>query len=125
MMSSASPHQRMIIGTLAAGAVLLAALWLLALSPKRAESAEVKTNVAAQEQRLTAAQGPARELPDAHASSTTACSPSSSASTRRFPARGAIPELLRQLQKRATGRDTELRLAALKPASSRERLAAA
>ena len=52
-MSSASPHQRMIIATLLAGAAVLAALWLMALSPKRAESAEVKQNVAVQEQRLT------------------------------------------------------------------------
>ena len=51
-MSSASPHQRMIIGTLIAGAAMLAALWMLAISPKRAESAEVKESVAAQEQRL-------------------------------------------------------------------------
>ena len=42
MMSSASPHQRMIIVTLAVGAAILAALWMLAISPKRSESAEVQ-----------------------------------------------------------------------------------
>ena len=54
-MSSASPHKKMIIATLLAGAVMLAALWMLALSPKRSESATVKDSVATQEQRLDAA----------------------------------------------------------------------
>ncbi len=55
MISSASPHTRMIIATVLAGAAVLAALWVLAISPKRAESAEVRDNVVAQEQRLSAA----------------------------------------------------------------------
>ena len=122
-MKSASPHQKMILGTLIAGAVLLAALWVMALSPKRSESAEVKTNVAAQEQRLAAAQ---TEL----ASYQTAKKQYKGmlAELKRLdkavPARGAIPDLLRQLQKRANGRDTELRLAALKPAGGAARAAA-
>lgn len=117
MIGSASPHQRMILATVIAGAALLAALWLLALSPKRTESAEVKSNVAAQEQRLAAAK---TEL----ASYETAKKqyPGMLAELRRLdkavPARGAIPDLLRQLQKRAKGRDSELRLAALKPAGT-------
>ena len=56
MIGSASPHQRMIIATVAVGIALLAALWMLAISPKRSESATVKSNVAVQEQRLSAAQ---------------------------------------------------------------------
>lgn len=117
MIGSASPHQRMILATVIAGAAVLAALWLLALSPKRSESAEVKSNVAAQEARLAAAQ---TEL----ASYQTAKKqfPGLLAELKRLdkavPARGAIPNLLRQLQKRAKGRDTELRLAALKPAGT-------
>ncbi len=115
MMSSASPHQKMILGTVVAGAVLLAALWMLALSPKRSESAEVKTNVAAQEQRLTVAK---TELASFQAAEKQF--PGMLAELRRLdkavPARGAIPDLLRQLQKRANGRDTVLRLAELKAA---------
>jgi Tfp pilus assembly protein PilO len=116
MISSASQHQKMILGTVAAAAALLAALWLMALSPKRAESAAVKTNVAAQEQRLAVAK---TEL----ASSLAARKqfPGMLAELRRLdkavPARGAIPDLLRQLQKRANGRDTVLRLAELKAGS--------
>ena len=41
MMSSASPHTRMMIFTVLAGLAVLAALWVLAISPKRSESAAV------------------------------------------------------------------------------------
>jgi Tfp pilus assembly protein PilO len=115
MIGSASPHQKMILGTVVAGALLLAAMWMLALSPKRSESAEVKTNVAAQEQRLTVAR---TELASFQAAEKQF--PGMLAELRRLdkavPARGAIPDLLRQLQKRANGRDTVLRLAELKAA---------
>ena len=117
MMSSASPHKKMILGTLMAGAVLLAALWLMALSPKRSESAEVKTSVAAQEQRLAAAKAELASYQTARTQYKGML-----AELRRLdeavPARGAIPSLLRQLQKRARARNTQLRLAALKPGSS-------
>lgn len=113
MIGSASPHQRMILATVVAGAALLAALWLLALSPKRSESAEVKANVAAQEQRLAAAKTELASFQTAKKQY-----PGMLAELQRLdkavPARGAIPALLRELQKRARGRDTELRLAALK-----------
>lgn len=115
MIGSASPHQRMILGTVIAGAALLAALWLMALSPKRSESAEVKTNVAAQEERLAAAKTQLASYETARKQY-----PGMLAELKRLdkavPARGAIPALLRQLQKGANGRNSELRLAALKPA---------
>ena len=117
MMSSASPHQRMIIVTLAIGGALLAALWMLAISPKRSESAEVKTNIASQQQRLDTAKA-------ALASSQAARKqyPGMLAELKRLdeavPARGQIPDLLRQLQKRARGDHSELRLAALKPGTT-------
>lgn len=114
MLDSASPHQRMILAVLAAGAVLLAAMWMLALSPKRSESAEVKSNVAAQEQRLARAQSQLATYQDARKQY-----PGMLAELRRLdkavPSRGAIPGLLRQLQKRARTRNSELQLAALKP----------
>jgi hypothetical protein len=117
MIGSASPHQKMVIGTVVAGVALLAALWLLALSPKRTESAEVKTNVEAQEQRLAVAK---TELASFQAAEKQF--PGMVAELRRLdkavPARGAIPDLLRQLQKRANGRDTVLRLAELKAGPS-------
>jgi Tfp pilus assembly protein PilO len=107
----------MILGTVVAGAALLAALWLMALSPKRSESAEVKTNVAAQEERLATAQTKLASYQTAKKQF-----PGMKAELKRLdkavPARGAIPDLLRQLQKRAKGRDSELRLAALKPGTA-------
>lgn len=117
MINSASPHQRMIIGTVLVGAVLLAALWLLALSPKRSESAQVRSNVAAQEQRLSAAQ--------AQVASYTASRKDFAKNkaelahlARAVPSHGAISSLLRQLQKRASADKSALRLAQLQPAAS-------
>lgn len=117
MIGSASPHQRMIIGTVLAGAALLAALWVLALSPKRSESAEVRANVAAQELRLSAAKTELAGYETARKQY-----PGLLAELRRLdeavPARGAIPDLLRQLQKRAKNAKSVLRLAQLKPGSA-------
>ncbi len=117
MISSASPHQRTILFTLLGGAAIIALLWVFAISPKRSESAEVRDNVAAQEQRLQ----------DAHtqlAAYETARKeyPRQLAALKRLdkavPARGEISTLLRQLQHRATASDSVLRLAALKPGAA-------
>jgi hypothetical protein len=112
MISSSSPHQRMIIGTVLAGVALLAALWLLAISPKRSESARVKTNVAAQEQRLSAARTQLASYESARKQY-----PGLVAELRGLdkavPARGEIPALLRQLQKRARASRSTLRLVSL------------
>jgi hypothetical protein len=117
MISSASPHQRMILGTLLAGAVVLAALWMLAISPKRSESAEVRDNVATQEQRLDAAKAQVAAF-----EATRKSYPRNLRALGRLdkavPARGEISTLLRQLQKRANVRNSALRLAALKPAAN-------
>lgn len=113
-MRSASPHQRMIIGTLLAGAALLAALWVLAISPKRSESAVVRSNVAAQEARLSAAQSTVASYQAARKAY-----PRNVRALKRLdsavPARGAIPALLSQLQRRANARRSDLNLAALTP----------
>jgi Tfp pilus assembly protein PilO len=112
MISSSSPHQRMIIGTVLAGVALLAALWLLAIAPKRSESADVKTNVSAQEQRLSAAR---TQLASYEASRKQY--PGLLAELRGLdkavPARGEIPALLRQLQKRAKASKSTLTLVSL------------
>ena len=117
MMSSASPHQRMIIVTVAVGAAILAALWMLAISPKRSESATVKSNIASQQQRLDTAKAGLASSQAARKQY-----PGMLAELKRLdkavPARGQIPDLLRQLQKRARGVHSELRLAALKPGAT-------
>ena len=116
MISSASPHTRMIIGTVLAGAAVLAALWVLALSPKRAESAEVRTNVAAQEARLAAAQSKLASYEAARKAY-----PKNVRVLKRLdkavPSRGAISALLRQLQHRAGADKSVLNVAALQPSS--------
>lgn len=113
MMSSRSPHQRMIMGTMLAGASLLAALWMLALAPKRSESAKVKTNLAGQEQRLAAAR---TEL--ARYEKSRERFPGLLTELRSLneavPAHGAIPSLLRQLQRRAHAEKSDLSLVSLK-----------
>ncbi len=112
-MNTSSPHGRMILATLLAGAVMLAALWMMVLAPKRSESAEVKANVAAQELRLDQA----RAQLAAHQASKEQY-PGMLAELKRLdeavPSRGEITTLLRQLQKRANARDADLTLAALK-----------
>jgi Tfp pilus assembly protein PilO len=107
MMGSASPHKRMIIATLLAGAALLAVLWMLALAPKRSESAKVRTDVVTQEQRLSTAQTELASYRTAHKHY-----------RQLFAAHGAIPALLRQLQRRARALKSDLSLVALKSAAS-------
>jgi Tfp pilus assembly protein PilO len=112
MISSASPHQRMMIGTILAGAALLAALWLLAIAPKRTESAAVKANVATQQQRLDAARTQLATYQSARKQY-----PGLLVELRGLdkavPARGQVSALLRQLQKRAKASKSMLRLVSL------------
>jgi Tfp pilus assembly protein PilO len=107
----------MIIVTLLAGAALVAALWLMVLSPKRAESAQVHDSVTTQEQRLSAAR---TEL--AGYQSARKQYPGMLAELKRLdeavPARGAIPALLRQLQRKARASKSDLQVAALKPGAA-------
>ena len=96
-----------------AGVALLAALWVLAIGPKRDERAKVRDNVAEQRERLDRAR---TQLASYEASRKQF--PQRLAELRRLdkavPARGAISALLRQLQRRAKVRDSDLRLVALK-----------
>ncbi len=97
-----------------AGIAILAALWMLAISPKRDERTQVKANVAAQEARLSTAQTQLASFEAAKQQF-----PVKLAELKRLdkavPARGAISSLLRQLQRRAKVRNSNLRLVALKP----------
>ncbi|MGI8729344.1 MAG: hypothetical protein ACR2LK_05045 [Solirubrobacteraceae bacterium] len=117
MIKSGSPHVRMILVTVLACLALLAALWLLVISPKRSESAEVRDNVAAQELRLTTAKAKLvsnEQAREDYAKNLRVLKRLDKA----VPSRGAIAELLRQLQKKANTRNSDLRLAALKPAAA-------
>jgi Tfp pilus assembly protein PilO len=99
------------------GLALLGALWVLAISPKRTDSAAVSDNVATQEQRLHAAQTQLATYENSHKQF-----PGMLAELRTLdkavPARAAISSLLRQLQRRANVRGSELRLVALKAAAT-------
>ena len=96
-----------------AGIAVLAALWMLAISPKRDERAKVNDNVAAQEARLQSAQTKLASYEAAKQAF-----PTQLAELRKLdkavPARGAIASLLRQLQRRAKVRNSQLQLVALK-----------
>ena len=113
MINSGSPHQRMILVTGLVGVVILAALWMLALSPKRSESAQVKESVTTQEARLAEAKTQLASYQSAKKQY-----PGMLAELKRLdeavPARGEIQVLLRQIQKRAKARGSDLQVAALK-----------
>ena len=100
-----------------AGVAILAALWMLAISPKRDERTQIKANVTAQEARLQTAQTQLASFEAAKQQF-----PAKLAELKRLdkavPARGAISSLLRQLQRRAKVRNSNLRLVALKPAGA-------
>lgn len=99
-----------------AGIAVLAALWMLAISPKRDERSQVKANVAAQEARLQTARSQLASFEAAKKQF-----PVKLAELKRLdeavPARGAVSSLLRQLQRRAKVRNSNLRLVALKSAA--------
>jgi hypothetical protein len=117
MIGSASPHQRMIIGTVVAGVALLAALWLLAISPKRSENAAVGKNVATQEQRLIAARTQLASY-EAARKQYPGLLTELRGLDEAVPARGEISVLLRQLQKRAKASKSTLRLVSLEGGSA-------
>ena len=96
-----------------AGIAILAALWMLVISPKREERAKVRENVAAQQQRLQTAQ---TQLASYEAARKQFPAKLKELATldKAVPARGAISSLLRQLQRRANVRNSDLRLVALK-----------
>jgi Tfp pilus assembly protein PilO len=100
-----------------AGIAILAALWMLAISPKRDERSQVKDNVAVQEARLSTAQAQLASFELAKKQF-----PVKLAELKRLdkavPARGAVSALLRQLQRRAKVRNSNLRLVALKSAAA-------
>ena len=95
------------------GLALLAALWILAIGPKRTESAEVRDNVAAQEQRVQDAQAQLAGHQNARKQFPSTLTELRSLD-KAVPARAAISSMLRQLQRKAKVEDSVLRLVALK-----------
>lgn len=104
---------RSVGATIAIGVVLLAALWFMAIAPKRSEQADVTTNVTRQQARLDAAKAQVVAY-------TTSRDQFAGLMTelrgldRAVPARAAISAMLRELQRRAKVRGSDLRLVALK-----------
>ena len=111
-----SPQTRSLAAPILIGLALLAALWFLAIAPKRSEQAEVKGQVAAQQTRLEAAETQLASYRSARKQF-----PGMLVELRRLdeavPARGDISALLRELQHRARARDSDLRIVALKDVS--------
>lgn len=107
-----TPQRRALVAVLATGVVLLAALWLLAIGPARGERETVRANVAEQQARLDAATAQVADYGDARRQF-----PGLLAELRRLdravPSHAAIASLLRELQRRARVRGSDLRLAAL------------
>lgn len=112
-----SNERRLTILVALGGLAVIAALWILAIGPKRSEKATVGANVAAQESRLQAAQTEVATYTTARKQF-----PGLLAELRRLdkavPARGAISSLLRQIQRRANAQGSVLRLVALKSATA-------
>lgn len=116
-MSSMPTQRRAILAIVAAGLALVAVLWATAIGPRRGERADVRADVAAQQARLDAA----REQVASYAAARRRF-PGMLAELRRLdtavPGRGAIAQLLRELQWRARVRASDLRLVALKSSTA-------
>jgi Tfp pilus assembly protein PilO len=116
-MSKLSAHHRMIVGIVLAGLAVVAVLWVVAIAPKRADLGGVVANAEAQQQRVDDAR---RQVADYRAARKRF--PGMLSELKRLdvavPSRGAISQLLRQLQRRARARDSSLQLAALKSSSA-------
>lgn len=104
---------RAIAAMVAAGLALLAALWMLAIAPKRVERTEVRDNVALAQEQLDARKAQAASYENAHKRFRSLLSELHSLD-RAVPSRGAISALLRQLQQRARARNSDLRIVSLK-----------
>jgi Tfp pilus assembly protein PilO len=115
-MSKLSAQSRMSLMIVLAGLVLVAVLWVTAIAPKRADRNGVAANVSAQEHRVDAARTQVVDYTEARKQF-----PGMLSELRRLdtavPTRGAISQLLRQLQRRGRARGSRLQLAALKTAA--------
>jgi Tfp pilus assembly protein PilO len=114
--SKLSAQNRMIVGVVLAGIAIIAVLWMVAIGPKRADRGGVAGNVSAQRQRVDDAR---KRVADYRAARKQFAGMLSELKHLDIavPSRGAIAQLLRQLQRKARALDSSLQLAALKTAS--------
>jgi len=112
-----SNERSSVILVVLAGIAILAALWVLAIGPKRSENAKVRDDVSAQQQKLDEAQSQLASYQAARKQFPGMLDELRSLD-KAVPARGAISSLLRQIQRRADARGSELRLVALKAAAA-------
>jgi Tfp pilus assembly protein PilO len=99
--------------TIAIGVALLGALWFMAIGPKRSEQAEVKANVSAQQTRLDAAKAQVATY-TASRDQFAGLMSELRGLDKAVPARGDIAAMLRELQRRAKVRGSDLRVVKLK-----------
>jgi Tfp pilus assembly protein PilO len=104
---------RSLAATIAIGIALLAALWFMAIAPKRSEKASVTSNVTAQQTRLDAAKAQVASF-TASREQFGGLMTELRGLDKAVPARGDISAMLRELQRRAKARGSELRVVALK-----------
>jgi Tfp pilus assembly protein PilO len=111
--SKLSSQNRLIVSIVLVGLALVAVLWVTKIAPKRADRSGVAANVSAQEHRVDAARVQVVDYTEARKQF-----PGMLSELKRLdmavPSRGAISQLLRQLQRRARARASRLQLAALK-----------
>ena len=116
-MITLSAQNRTIVGIVVAGLALMAALWVTAIAPKRTERGSVTANVSVARQRVDDVRKQVAGYTAARKQF-----PGMLAELRRLdvavPSRGAISQLLRQLQRRARARNSSLQLVALKSAAA-------
>lgn len=108
---------RAVAATVLAGVALLALLWFAAIAPKRSERAEVRDNVVVQQGRVDAAKAQLTAFTAARRQFPGLLSELRELD-KAVPARGAVSSLLRQVQRRARVRGSDLRLVSLKGAAS-------
>ena len=112
-MSKLSAQNRMSVAIVVAGLAVIAVLWVTAIAPKRADRTGVAANVSAQEHRVDAARTQVVDYREARKQFPGMLSELKRLDTA-VPSRGAISQLLRQLQRRARASHSNLQLAALK-----------
>ena len=108
-----TPQVRMLAATIATGVALFAALWLLAIAPARSDKQKVDASVLTQEARLAAARTNLTTY-TASRKQFSGLLTELRGLDKAVPARGGISAMLRELQRRAKVRNSDLRLVALK-----------
>jgi Tfp pilus assembly protein PilO len=108
-----SAQNRIIVVIVLAGVALTAILWITAIGPKRTERGSVTANVSVAQQRMDEVRAKVADYTAARKQFAGMMSELKRLDVA-VPSRGAISELLRQLQRRARASHSNLQLAALK-----------